>query len=499
MIVERVTSRYNFSIPLERSTLIYNSASGAVLELEGTDAQELLDALAGDRVRIAAGSLPNELWQQLCREKFLIADDEDEIAEQRDRFLKARGHTPPVITITTTMDCNLGCYYCYESRTKERLHTDSINDIVEQAGRTVDESEFSTLHVDWYGGEPFLNVEFLEKASLALQEMCSKKGARYSASVISNGTEWPSDVDEFVKKHKIRQVQITFDGLEKNHNKRRRYRQEYRDGDNQSSFALARELVDQLVHLCHTDIRFNIDRRNQYDLKPFVDMAVERGWFGSAFRCVFQPARLSSYSEKSAFMRNDELTLMEYDALRSKIREWLPQEQVEESESPDGFPYPKTSACAALSRPSQVIGADRLLYRCGLQVGEKHRATGSLDTDDTTHFRDRTWWDSFDPTCMEKCATCSFLPVCWSGCPKKHLEGDKHAIDEQGQYWRDNLARLVASSHTQEPFNRQVTFSDSDQFRARHIEFSKNIRSADPDLEKQIPHRKFIPIASESV
>jgi uncharacterized protein len=114
------------------------------------------------------------------------------------------------------------------------------------------------------------------------------------------------------------------------------------------------------------------------------------------------------------------------------------------------------------------------LYRCGLQVGEKQRTVGALAVRAVPNSRqltvleaptgDAVWWNTFDPTLQPKCSRCSFLPICWSGCPKKHLEGDTHAIDEQGAYWRRNLARLVASGLNL-TLDRNVEFTLEDQFR----------------------------------
>jgi sulfatase maturation enzyme AslB (radical SAM superfamily) len=59
---------------------------------------------------------------------------------------------------------------------------------------------------------------------------------------------------------------------------------------------------------------------------------------------------------------------------------------------------------------------------------------------------------------------CSFLPVCWAVCPKRHLDGDAHAVAEQGAYWRRNLARLVADG-VQEELAGPTIFDQSVQFR----------------------------------
>jgi len=167
-------------------------------------------------------------------------------------------------------------------------------------------------------------------------------------------------------------------------------------------------------------------------------------------------------------MRNTELSLDAYDALRAAVRAKAGVGvSVEESEVPDGYPYPKTSVCAALAYDSEVIGADGLKYRCGLQVGEVNRAVGNLRNSEQKGigaFTDVTWWDDFDPTVLPNCSRCSFLPVCLGGCPKKHLENDTHALNEQSIYWRKNLPRLIAEGAGYKLMS-SYEFTEADQFR----------------------------------
>jgi uncharacterized protein len=76
---------------------------------------------------------------------------------------------------------------------------------------------------------------------------------------------------------------------------------------------------------------------------------------------------------------------------------------------------------------------------------------------------DHAFWASFDPTRQPRCQSCSFLPICWSGCPKNHLERDTAAILEQGAYWRANLARLVATGLGL-TLDGEVTYEPAQQF-----------------------------------
>ena len=368
------------------------------------------------------------------------------------------------------MNCNLACYYCYESRSGERLRGSDVKAIVSWVAERLTAAPDSGLHVDWYGGEPLLNSDFIESSSKALQQLCASLAAPYSASIITNGTVWPEDCGAFIERHKIRQVQVSFDGLRDNHNKRRRYRPNVRQDPTASAFDLTVALVDRLLDHCRVDIRINLDRENQTDLEPFVEFARGRGWFARGFPAVIQPARLASFGERSSVMRGVEVGVTEFDLVREKLRSSVGCDvEIEESEVPDGFPYPKNSVCAALAKRSFVVGADGLSYHCGLQVGEKHRAVaeiaGSVHRRSSPGvFPDSAWWEAFDPTVLPDCSRCSFLPICWGGCPKRHLEGDRHALHEQSIYWRRNLPRLVASRFGLVPPDG-FAYSDADQFR----------------------------------
>jgi uncharacterized protein len=344
-----VSSRYNFAVPIESGLLVYNSASGSVLSLCGPDAACLAAELSGRPRSIPTDELDSNLFEQLRDGGFLVKASTDEVGAIGERFQKAIAGTPIVLTVTTTMDCNLGCYYCYEERSGDRLEANQIQQVTDLARNLLVDSGKDSLHVDWYGGEPLMNLEFLEQASLALQELCAQLSVTYSASVISNGTCWPGAIGDLIRRHKIRQVQISFDGMRSNHDKRRRYRREYADPRKPSTFDEAVRLVDELVQHVRVDLRLNIDRGNQNDVLPFLAFARARGWFSGRHRVVFQPARLSSYTQHSAFMRNVELTIEQYERIRAMVREEAQKNiTVEEAEVPDRFPYPRTSVCAAL-------------------------------------------------------------------------------------------------------------------------------------------------------
>jgi uncharacterized protein len=466
-----VSSRYNFYVPVDDGALIYNSSSGAVMKLASEAGRNLAQILSTKFVTLFGDEVSAEVWDALRENGFVVPSGFDELRVIKDRFSQARREAPVFLTLTTTQDCNLGCYYCYEERTKSRLGQMDVASILAWIRQTFAGRPDKYLHVDWYGGEPLLNVDFIEAASPAIQQVCAEEKIDYTASIISNGTLWPDDVAGFARRHKIQQAQISFDGLRDNHNQRRRYRAGFKqDGD--SAFDHAVRVVDGLLSACRVDVRLNLDRGNYADLAPFVDFAKARGWFDREYPCVVMPARLAYYTARSAFMRKVELNSDDLDDIRVFMKQARTDGRVivdEEDPDPDiqDFAYPRTSVCAALAHGSQVVGAEGLIYKCGLLVGDRDKAVGRLSEEQPgveEQFPAAKWWDDYDPTTLPNCSRCSFLPVCWGGCPLKHLHQDSHALEERSRYWRKHLPHFITRRFGETP-PAGFVYTEADQFR----------------------------------
>jgi len=175
-----VTSRYNFLVPVEDGVLLYSAKTGAVLHFTGVDANRLARNLCLSPHPVSKDSFLPETFEQLRRGGFVISKNTNELQIIRRRFKRARNDTPIVLTLTTTMDCNLGCYYCYEERSPDRLALQDVEQIVEIARERVSRSGKRSLHIDWYGGEPLMNIDFIEAASKALQAFCKEAGIAYA-------------------------------------------------------------------------------------------------------------------------------------------------------------------------------------------------------------------------------------------------------------------------------------------------------------------------------
>lgn len=107
--------------------------------------------------------------------------------------------------------CNLDCVYCYEDHSyKKRMDGKSIEALI----NFVKNKDPNSLSIEYFGGEPMLNLNFIQKFS---QELVNNK-IRFRASITTNGTLLTEDSLKILYDSNIRYFQITIDGPKDLHN-----------------------------------------------------------------------------------------------------------------------------------------------------------------------------------------------------------------------------------------------------------------------------------------
>ncbi|WLA83233.1 SPASM domain-containing protein [Bradyrhizobium elkanii] len=106
--------------------------------------------------------------------------------------------------------------------------------------------------------------------------------------------------------------------------------------------------------------------------------------------------------------------------------------------------------------------------RWGLgRVGERGHALGSISGAGFSATY-QNWWEDFAPTKMDSCRKCSFLPVCWGGCAKRHFDQNKASQEALSHYWRSSSPnRIAAASGISSDAYR--AFTEAEQFRGDEI------------------------------
>lgn len=138
------------------------------------------------------------------------------------------------ITFIVTKDCQLACKYCYlvGKNSKEKMSFDTAKSAVDYILSREDDPNFSYESVVWdfIGGEPFLEVELIDKICDYIKERTYVLGHHwfnsYRFSLSTNGLNYSSPkVQHFIEKnHNHLSVNITIDGTRRKHDLNRVYK-----------------------------------------------------------------------------------------------------------------------------------------------------------------------------------------------------------------------------------------------------------------------------------
>lgn len=207
-------SRYNIEKKEDKSCLIYNTVTSAILELDTDYEKSYYEMKEGKKC-----SKP-DLESALLEGGMLVEDDKDEFAELLIRNKIERfADSNLTLTIAPTMACNFCCPYCYE---KGREYITMSETVQDQLTSQLKEKyqHIHELTVSWYGGEPLLAIETIEKLTKKIKSVLPL-GCKYNADMVTNGYKLTRRVAEKLKDMDIHYIQVTLDGSKQAHDSRR--------------------------------------------------------------------------------------------------------------------------------------------------------------------------------------------------------------------------------------------------------------------------------------
>ena len=381
------------------SAFAYHTLSKQCLQVD----EDLFDALGTGR-HFSGGELcaSGELTR-LLSQRFLVPEKTDETGCYADmmRLLRLRALRKRMnsYTILTTTACNARCFYCVEEGAPILTMDDgTARDTVDFILRSRDPGK--PVHLTWFGGEPLAAARVIDRVSAAL----TQAGVDFDAGMVSNGILIDREsLEKMTGLWRIRRIQISLDGEEKEYNRRKNYRHPY-----PSAYRLVLEVLRQLSDTgIRLAIRCNVDGDNAEGLRLMVD---------DLARTIRNKANVGLYFAVLFARRNSqEHTELLRRCLEAKL---YAREK--------GFPYAALNSLHSLrimhcgaENPtgSAVVFPDGALFNC-------YRFLPEMQTGDLKAGLDRKdYVNSFalpDPV-RESCRDCCFLPVCtsFSRCPNE--------------------------------------------------------------------------------
>lgn len=398
-------SRYCFLLTNKRGYYCFSTLFYSILQID-KEVFQVLQKCKVEHTDVPEVSLDKELFKALDDNGFLCYSHEDEF----DGFYHSCHYTRHDerdlhITIVPTLSCCFSCSYCFEKQKKAGSITSGVLDsIIEYVLKRNPDS----LHITWFGGEPLLAVkqikEFSEKLDIHFH-------GEYSSDIITTGFPVTDSVIDTIKRSHITDIQVTIDGAKKNHN-----RVKYTKGCS-DTFTRVIDNVD-IITSCIPEIRcairVNVTKANSADI-PFLHKMVTERFRGR--NVWLSPSLVIDNGISCSGL------LFSYDEFRNLSKEWWYNHKI-----PTKWIYGFEQTECAIRKPSAiVVMPDGSICRCWEDVSNEENYVGILNSDGTICGYEKQQaltegLHNYDPFLNELCKTCSYLPLCYGGCPIKSIK-----------------------------------------------------------------------------
>lgn len=359
---------------------------------------------------IQNNTLSPEEAEALGKLGIIEPDREDEKREMRhvlDRLnAKNKGLT---ISVIINMACNFECVYCYEGSLKGGHYMSE-----KTAGLLIDfikerfTGDKDLLHLDFYGGEPLLSISLIREISETLTSFTAQRGAKYTFSLVSNGSLFSRKAAEELVPVGLDAVRITLDGDAETHNRYRPYR------TGKGSFDTIIENIRETCGLVKMGIGGNYDRGTYERFPLLLDYLEKEGLTPDRiYEIKFGPVSKRPEEDSSPADYTDWcLSVNEPWVLKAGMM--LREEILKRGyNTPKIMPMP----CQVEINDSYVVNYDGGIYKCPALVGRKGFEAGNLADGNPAHAQ-AGCGDPYKADFWKNatCLACEYLPLCFGGC-----------------------------------------------------------------------------------
>ena|SRR5215212_589025 len=399
-------SRYNVVVERDERTWIHNGLSGQVRVVDADVWRGVVAFLAGDD----SGVPPVDTLRDLTGLRMLVGDEVDELEVLERRYRAGTtDRSSFALTIVTSLGCNFDCPYCFENKPPALLDAETERLLVE-----VLEAQLPTIerfHVTWYGGEPLLAQDRIDRLSEAFLERTSASGVAYTASIVTNGYLLTPEVARRLRTLQVNLAQVTLDGPAETHDVMRPLR------NGRGTFDAILDNVVASADLLPISIRVNLDAANADAYVGLLDVLADRDLAG---RVTVYPARIVAYPNQAGApsesygprcFSTPEFAELEREFLVAAYERGLAEPEL---------PKPLSSPCTAVRVNELVVGARGELYKCFDSVGNPDEVIGHLRSWQDPNDRVLKWL-RYDPFADEDCRGCIALPTCMGGCAHNQM------------------------------------------------------------------------------
>ncbi|MDH4200595.1 MAG: SPASM domain-containing protein [Spirochaetia bacterium] len=358
----------------------------------------------------------------LLHRRYIFEHEQEErelINEKRQLFLTEYANTPVQIIFTPTYVCNMGCSYCYQAdyeNTSATLKKDVVDSFFDYINKTFAREKVKP-YITLFGGEPLLGGN--EYKTSLLYFLHKAKEFEYEIAMVTNGYELENYLPCFIEnKFNIKEIQVTLDGIEEIHDKRRPMKTKAGSFDN-----VTRGINKALQNGFRINLRSIIDKDNMAELYKLAEYAQDRGWLnypsarfqttlGRNYELHFCQAGTPLY-ERSEMWKDFAGEAEKHPVL---YKYHSPQFHGMHNLSRTGeLPLPVFDGCPA-GKKEWAFDFKGDIYGCTASVGVEKYRLGNFISGDRINEEQVNEWKTRDVFSIPECSQCAVSLSCGGGC-----------------------------------------------------------------------------------
>jgi len=375
--------------------------------------------------------------------------EEKELVKTMSEVLHEKAKKQPSFVLVPSLDCNYRCLYCYERVLQNSLDSDLSNvnylkknvvlssDQVDAIYKCINElkkyheDESNDKSITLYGGEPFnaANKELI-------YEIVSKgKLNGFTFSVTTNG----HDLEHFlplINKGGISHIQITLDGPQKIHDRKRI------SADGTSSFNKIISNIHSLLNLTDLEIniRVNLDKQNIEYFDELINQLDKEGFldYNNLFVYISPITVKLCDSKIHTLITSKEITQFFGDRYKSRRNICINSKFIDEIKSLNPSllqqkPHEIKSVACAANVCEYIFTPDGFIYPCWETLGLDEHKIGSYNLNGNVKINKEVAerWFNRHSAKIPQCLECSFCLLCSGGCAI-------HALYNNGTLYSNN-------------------------------------------------------------